>query len=599
MRKLVEKSINVLPERKYPLYKVVYRIVTMQVKTTPFHILLSILLSLISGFMILFIVMVTQRLFDSISDAAMGFAIFRDVFTPLLIYTSVTLGSQVLSVLYNLHLTILLSKSQGRIMALLQKKLQRIDAAFFENTDFLDDLNKAREATFVIPHFTMVAYMIVFFYGTFFISIGVYLFNLKPILLITIAIAFVPAMLSQYVRTKIFTKLETQSAPLRREVEYYQRSICDREYFKETRILGAYKFFHKLFTDTITLLMQKMWRSERKATILNVSLNLTSFLGMAAVTYFLFTATMSGEITVGAFAAVFAALSNIFQIMQEIVNYQIGTLSNNFGKVMNFVKTMDTIERDGENLTPEFSKGIVAANISFMYPGRDTYAVNDISLNISPGETIAIVGENGAGKSTLVRLLTGIYLPTEGNVTVGGLNTKNTAPAYMFSGLSGVFQKYQRYKMTLRENVTISALDSEISGNAHNDIKILTEETKIKTALKEAGSELSDAELDDMLAPDFDGIDLSGGQWQRLAIARGIYRDNGYIILDEPTAAIDPIEEKRVFEQFEKLAKNKCAILVTHRLGSVKLANRVIVLDEGKIVDIGTHDELIKRPGKY
>ena len=134
--------------------------------------------------------------------------------------------------------------------------------------------------------------------------------------------------------------------------------------------------------------------------------------------------------------------------------------------------------------------------------------------------------------------------------------------------------------------MTISAADADI------------DETKIKAALEQADAELN-AELGDMLSPEFDGIDLSGGQWQQVAIARGLYRVNGFIVLDEPTSAIDPIEETRIYRQFQQLAKGKCAVVVTHRLGSAKLANRIIVMDAGKIIDIGTHDELLARSGKY
>ena len=224
---------------------------------------------------------------------------------------------------------------------------------------------------------------------------------------------------------------------------------------------------------------------------------------------------------------------------------------------------------------------------SFCYPGRDTAAIDGASLSIASGETIAIVGENGAGKSTLVRLLTGLYGPDEGTVTIGGLDSKKIHPSAVFSGISGVFQRYQRYKMTLGDNVTISSA----TGTPDDD--------NIQGALDKAEFNEDGLLLDSMLSPEFDGIDLSGGQWQRLAIARGLYRSSDFIVLDEPTAAIDPIEETRIYNQFKRLAKDKSAIIVTHRLGSTKLADRIVVMDAGKIVDSGTHDELIARPGKY
>lgn len=141
--------------------------------------------------------------------------------------------------------------------------------------------------------------------------------------------------------------------------------------------------------------------------------------------------------------------------------------------------------------------------------------------------------------------------------------------------------------MTLEENVAIS------------DNSVETDQKQISSVLSEAGFEMGSMKLHDMLSPEFNGIDLSGGQWQRVAIARGLYRVNGFIVLDEPTSAIDPIEETKIYKQFEQLAKGKCAMVVTHRLGSAKLAHRIVVMDSGQIVDIGTHEELMSHSGKY
>jgi len=347
-------------------------------------------------------------------------------------------------------------KATGKLKALIHRKLQCIDPAQFEHTGFLDDLNKAQKGAEAIPYFASSIYLIFSFYGIYFASMGAYLFNLKPMLIITLLIAFIPAMLANIVRVRVFTKLEEQSAPLRRENEYYQKTMCDREYFKETRILGAYKYFRKLFTDTLALLTHKTWQAERKTALLQLLLNVISFAGMAVASYMLFSATMLGDISVGAFAAVFVTLSSLFEMMQEIITSHLGNMNKDTGKVANFIRLLDMPEKAGAYGTPDFSHGIAASNISFIYPGKDIPAVKNVSLVIANGETIAIVGENGAGKSTLVRLLTGIYRPSEGKVTIGGLDTAKTHPTSVYQGISGVFQKFQRYKMTLEENIVIS-----------------------------------------------------------------------------------------------------------------------------------------------
>jgi len=586
-----DENTKVKEKSKVSFFKILIRILPISYKATPWHNTCSNLLGIIHGLSFTLSIIATQYLFDAITDAAAGKADFMDCFIPLLVLAGVTFGVQIINGVHNFHAHILFTKTTGKITTIFQKKLMRIDPSRFEDTDFLDDINKAREGLGTLPYVSMSMSIFVLFYGTYFATIGSYLFSLKPILLITLLLAFIPAMCAQIVRVKVFTKLEEQNAPLRREFEYYQKTMCDREYFKETRILGAYKFFHKLFSETMTLLTRKTWQAERKTALLQLTLNITSFAGMAFASYLLFAATMTGEITVGAFAAVFTALGMIFYIMQEIFDMHLSNINREMGKLANFVRMMDLPERTGRFESPDFAKGIIAESVTFSYPGRDEPAVKNVSLSIANGESIAIVGENGAGKSTLVRLLTGVYRPLEGKVSVGGLDTKETVPSAVFESISGVFQKYQRYKMTLSENVGISDI---AACDLENKAK-----SGIDTALDEAHFEMDEIKHDTMLSPEFDGIDLSGGQWQRLAIARGLYRRNKFIVLDEPTAAIDPIEETRVYSQFQKLAKGKCAVIVTHRLGSAKLASRIIVMDAGEIIDTGTHDELIARKGKY
>lgn len=573
---------------KYHLLQVIARIIPIQVKSAPLNCLLENCLAVMNGLSFAMAVVATQYLFDAISAAAAGKAGYGDCVIRLMILAAVTFGQQIINGIQNFHgIGILLPKSAGRLTELIHKKIKRIDPVKFEDTDFLDNLNKAKEGIRAITMFCMLVFACVSFYGVYFVAIGVYLFRLKPMLILTLLLAFIPAMLAQIVNVRIFANLEEESAPLRREYDYYRKAICDREYFKETRILGAYQFFYRLYEDTMKALTGKVWKAERKVALLQLMLDFTTFAGMAASAYMLFTATMSGEITAGMFAAVFAALTQIFAIMQEVVKQHMGNMNRDIGKVVNFIRLLDMPERSGGEGEVDFTGGIVADNISFRYPGRESFSVKEVSVNIGEKETIAIVGENGAGKSTLVRLLTGIYLPTQGKVLIGGLDTAKYAASSVYKGISGVFQKYQRYKMTLKENVAIS------------DDTIKADDDKIRLALEEGGFEKGRIGLDDMLSPEYGGVDISGGQWQRVAIARGLYRVNGFIVLDEPTSAIDPIEETLVYKQFAHLAEGKCALIVTHRIGSAKLADRIIVMDAGRIADIGTHEELIARPGQY
>lgn len=575
-------------KKNYHLLQVTARIIPIQVKSAPWNCLLENILGVMHGLTFALSVAATQYLFDTIYGAAAGQASYRDCVIYLCFLAAVTFGQQIINGVQNFHgIGVLLPKSSGRLTDLIHKKIKRVDPVRFEDTGFLDDLNKAKEGVRAITMFCMLVFACVSFYGVYFAAVGIYLFQLNPMLILTLLLAFLPAMLAQIVNVRIFAHLEDESAPIRREYDYYQKAICDREYFKETRILGAFPFFYQRFEDARKILTGKIWKAERRTALFQLLLDFTTFTGMAASAYLLFTSTMSGRITVGMFAAVFAALTQIFAIMQEVVRQHMGSMNRDVGKVVNFLRLLDMPERTGEEGELDFTKGIAADHISFRYPGRDAWAIRNVSFTVADGEIIAIVGENGAGKSTLVRLLTGIYRPAEGKAVVGGLDTVKYSSASVMKGISGVFQKYQRYKMTLKENVAIS----DTAEKADSD--------QIRSALEEARFVTNRIGLDDMLSPEWGGIDLSGGEWQRVAIARGLYRENGFLVLDEPASAIDPIEETLLYRQFARLAEGKCALIVTHRIGSAKLADRIIVMDAGEIADMGTHEELLSRPGKY
>lgn len=224
---------------KYNLLQVIMRIIPIQLRTAPWNCLLENCLGVMHGLAFALSMVATQYLFDAIADGAVGKADYRECVIPLVILAAVTFGQQIINGVQNFHgMGVLLPKSAGGLTELIHKKVERIDPVRFEDTDFLDDLNKAKEGIRAITMFCMLVFVCVSFYGVYFIAVGVYLFRLKPLLLLTLLLAFIPAMLAQTVHVRIFSHLEEESAPLRREYDYYQKAICDREYFKETRILA-------------------------------------------------------------------------------------------------------------------------------------------------------------------------------------------------------------------------------------------------------------------------------------------------------------------------------------------------------------------------
>lgn len=485
----------------------------------------------------------------------------------------------------------------GYLSLRINDKASRIDPVSYESPQLLDDINKANEGMTNSLELMFITISIFTFYLPYCLFMGGYLYTLKPALALTLILIFIPVMITQLIRGSVFAKLEDKAAPIRRQYEYYERCICDREYFKETRLLGAFVFFKQLYETALSLLGKKTWDAEVKTGLLELGMKMITLTGYFGVLYLLFDALLAGDITIGAFAAVFASIDRMFGVMEEVISRHVGNMTRNLGTVRNFIRFLDLPERGGRDVSLDPGSGIQLKDVAFRYPGAERDSLADISLEIKKGETIAIVGENGAGKTTLVKLMTGLYLPSEGSVFIGGVDTKEVSGKSLYRGITAVFQKFQRYKMTLDENIRISDVEASENGQG------LSYESSMLAAVDKAelymGEKVFPQGFHTMLSREFDGVDLSGGQWQRVAIARGFYRVHSMIVLDEPTAAIDPIEETSLYRKFADISRDKTSIIVTHRLGSAKIANRIIVMEQGKIIELGTHDELLRRGGKY
>lgn len=532
-----------------------------------------------------------QILFDTAGRLLNAGAEVKDVVFALVLLTLVTVFWQVMNAVENFIPIAYGEKSKGILSQLIQDKVARLNALDFENTAKLDDINKAEQGKNNAIEYVVQFSWIFSFYIPYFVLMTVYFVSLKPLLAILIVLIFVPTVITYYARTRIFSKLEDESAPLRREKEYYESCIVDREYFKETRLLGAYGYFSKLYKDKIQLLNKLGFRSNLKSKLYEASMKFITILGYIGILLLLFFSVLDQSISIGAFVSIFTTMTYLFLLMDELVCKFIGDMTKNLGTIRNFLNFLNMEERRGIEKKIDLNGGIRVENISFTYPTKDTPALKNISFTIEPGETIAIVGENGSGKTTLIKLLTGIYLPQEGDIYYGECNTKTVAQKSLYKEMSAVFQQFQQYKMTLKENITISDTDNA------QDIELIDKVSQLSGFSKD--DEIFPEGYDTMLSREFDGVDLSGGNWQRIATARSLYRNHELIVLDEPTAAIDPIEETRIYQQFSRISRDKTAVIVTHRLGSVKLADRILVLKDGELVECGTHEELIKCNGEY
>ena len=546
------------------------------------------LLSILHSMVLTFETISQQQVFDRTAELAAGTAYFRDAVMSVLVLGAVCVGSQILGAIVNIVPDMFLDKIDGKLSYEIHQKVARISPLYFEETKTLNIINKAERGKARAVMFVFMFWMIGTFYIPYFLFMGAYLFTLKPILAVSVILVFVPVMLVQILRTNVFAKLEDASVSVRRQNSYYESCIVSRDCFKETRQLGAFSFFGKMFEETLELLQKLLFRANLRTNLAELAMRFLTVGGYFGILYFLFDSLMKGDISLGAFAAVFHSISKLYSIMEEIVCSHVAKLSSDYGVICNYIDFM-ALPEDEEVMEKLPETDITLEGVSFLYPNAAKAALENVSLKIKRGETLAIVGENGSGKSTLAKLICGLYPPAKGSIVYG--SREGVSRYAVYKAASGVFQDYQRYQMTLRDNLDISQIGRQAEDKVLREIA--------DSAGVEVDSSLFPEALDTMLSREFGGVDLSGGQWQRIAIARGIYRTSWLIVLDEPTSNIDPCEESLIYEKFAQITKGRTALLITHRIGSAKIADKIVVMKEGRLVEAGRHSELLEQGGEY
>lgn len=456
------------------------------------------------------------------------------------------------------------------------KKASNMNPLLFEDSIFLDKLAKATRGKEASVTLTLCTLALMFFYIPYFILMCSWLFTISPLLVIIIPMAFIPSIIAYIAQIKIYIENEETIAPLSRRLQVYEDSMVGKYSIKETRLLGCLNYFMKLYKDVLFIIAKKEYEIRGKRQKLNIILKLVQASGFILIILLAAVLAINGSISVGAFAAIFSSIDILFSNMNEAVSRQFATISEEFGSVYHYNSFMENGEHDNNYQDKIMITEL--SNMSFAYPNCKEMILKDISITIEPQQTIAIVGENGAGKSTLAKILMGIYEPTSGTVNKKELEI----------GKSAVFQNYVNYALTLKENIKISQSGDKVG---------------FQEAVEHIGIENLPNKLekgwDTLLSKEFGGVDLSGGEWQRVALARGIYRTSDFIMFDEPTSAIDPFEESNMYTKIAEISRDKTAIIITHRMATVQFADRILVLKGGRVVEEGNHQDLLKKGGEY
>jgi len=570
------------------LFRITVRVIAAIMRCCPGYFIGTTIIGLIMGGGFAASLLATQYVFDHATDLATGTGTILAIIMGILFFALVMVAQEVLNGLYDYRNTIMTQRLHGFFCKMVAEKAAKLDVIQYEDPQVLDDINKTNGVTHLGFGVAAVMANILTFYLPSLVFIGIYLQHLNPLLVWAIVFAFIPKLAAVLLRIPLYRNLEDKSAALRRESEFMAEAMTDRVYFAETRMLGATQFFRQRYLTALRVLNRETWRTDARSATVDLIFSMLTLAGYVGILYLLFISLRSGYITVGAFAAVFANVGNLISMIDSLIEHNLGYMTYSIGRVGYLFDFFDLPERGGVDTPVDWSGTIELRDVSFTYPGVTAPSLDKVTLQIIPGETLAIVGENGAGKTTLTKMLLGLYRPDSGSVIVGGQDTYAVHPNSLHKGSSAVFQQFQRYVFTLAENIEMSEVDSGAD----------VFPSLAKAGVDWRGRAYPDG-VDTLLSRRFDGVDVSGGQWQRIAIARGLYRNHDLVVLDEPTSAIDPIEESRLYDKFAQLAAEKTAIIVTHRMGSAKIADRIVVMDNGQIVEIGTHNELMQYGGKY
>ncbi|MBE9101949.1 ABC transporter ATP-binding protein [filamentous cyanobacterium LEGE 07170] len=419
-----------------------------------------------------------------------------------------------------------------------------------------------------------------------------------PLLLLT---AFIPTMHCRLKHHDQSWRVEEIQASLSRQMKIYAKVLTEDGYAKEVRLLSLQPILLQRWRDLFEQIFQEMQRVRRSGAIQTMSWSLLSGLGAAVPYVFIILGVLDRRYTFGdlaLFTGLILELRNgIFLLVYSftgLYDVSLGVrplfeLLDLQPQILSGAKPIPSPDRSPQTQT----NGIHINNLSFTYPGSEKSILQDINLAIAPGEMIALVGENGAGKTTLAKLLCRLYDPTEGTILWNGRDYRDLKLDELRSQIAVVMQDYARFPATLRENV------------GWGDLPQVEADPAIEQVLEEAGVaqliHTLDQGLDTPLGKQLEhGVDLSGGQWQRVAIARSLLRSQAeLLVFDEPTAALDPKNEHEIYQIFRAIAQGRMTVVVSHRLALAKLADRIIVLEQGKILEAGTHAQLMENGHRY
>lgn len=568
-------------------------------ESSPSLAVAGIVVRIVQGLLPLVVLYLTKLLIDTVTDA-LKTPTDDPSLTRILMILGGIAGVAAVTVILT-ALGGLLSRTQAQIVtdhmyALIQAKSVEVDLEYYENAQYHDTLHRAQQEASYRPTAVLNAVLQLGQNMISLVAMGAVLWWLHWGVIPILILAAVPYLIVRLQQSNRLFVWERERTPLERKAWYVHMLLTQAVAAKEVRLFDLGARLRQWFLEARSVLCRERialeWRWALSASVAQ----LIGVAGIFGVYSFVAIRTLQGQFSVGDLVICFQAVQRASGFLESVGQSVANLYENNlFLTTLNEflgVQSRLRISMSQRAFPHPMSEGIVFDHVSFQYPHEERVAIRDFTFSIRRGEHVAFVGANGAGKTTLVKLLCRLYDPSKGCITIDGTDLRDYPVANVREAVSVIFQDFVKFQLLAKDNIALGVRSSGIDHSV------------VVQAAKQAGVHEVIERLphgyESLLGKLFDGgHELSIGEWQKVALARAILRDSQILILDEPTSAMDAKAEAELFERFHELAQGRTAILISHRLSTVKMVDRIFVIDQGQIVEQGTHDELMRQHGLY